>query len=167
MHRRDVGTGSPSPPSDCTSSTCTDDVYVQPVQSEGLEEHPDAPSSEGERPRKPSVPPLPRRDDPIGLPADGLSTRPDDSGYGYVLLRMRRSWRKADRRFDSTGRPADLTIGSTRTRRNWSEVLHRVIAEGAIIRIRHRYVEEPALLVPENVFRDIEARAEGRGGKGG
>lgn len=107
--------------------------------------------------------PPPRRDDPIGLPPDGLSTRPDQGGYCYVLRRMRRSWREADRRADREGRPADLTIGSTRTRRNWSEVLYRVMDEGAVIRIRHHYVDEPALLVPESLFRSLEASARSHG----
>lgn len=151
-------------PSSGTDSTDTDERHVQHVRLEGGgESSPEGPIA-GPQPGEPAaeaeqaLPPL-RRDDPIGMPPDGLSTRPDQGGYCYVLRRMRRSWREADRRSDREGRAADLTIGSTRTRRNWSEVLHRVMEEGAVIRIRHHYVDEPALLVPESAFRELEARA--------
>lgn len=76
--------------------------------------------------------------------------------FCFVPGRMKRRWREADRANDRSGRPVDRTIGATATRRSWSEVLGSVIREDAVVRIRHRYDDEPALLVRESRFRELE-----------
>lgn len=79
--------------------------------------------------------------------------------FCFVLRRMRRTWRDADRRNDLIGFPVNRTVGATETRRNWSEVLHRVLEDDEVVRIRHQYADEPAILITEARFRALERTA--------
>lgn len=72
---------------------------------------------------------------------------------------MRRTWRQADRANDRAGFPVHRTVGSTETRKNWSDILHSVIGDDHVIRIRHQHCDEPAILVTESRFRALERAA--------
>jgi hypothetical protein len=87
--------------------------------------------------------------------------RPVDHGrpFCFVLRRMRRTWRQADRANDRAGFPVHRTVGSTETRRHWSAILGAVIANDEVIRIRHQHCDEPAILVSESRFRALERAA--------
>lgn len=87
--------------------------------------------------------------------------RPVDRGrpFCFVLRRMRRTWRQADRANDRAGFPVHRTVGSTATRRNWADILHSVIGENQVIRIRHQHCDEPAILITESRFRALERTA--------
>ena len=76
--------------------------------------------------------------------------------FCFVPGRMKRRWREADRDNDSTGRPVDRTIGATAMRRRWFELLAAVIRDDTVVRIRHRYEDEPAVLMRESRFREME-----------
>lgn len=76
--------------------------------------------------------------------------------FCFVLRRMKRAWREADRRHDLAGFAAHRTLGATRARNNWSSTLAAVIADDQMIRIRHQYHDEPALLIRESRFRALE-----------
>ena len=89
----------------------------------------------------------------------GTNGRKPPRRFCFVLHRMKLEWREADRRRDTTGRPADATVGSTEARRTWFEVLHQVLGDGAIVRVRHRSFDEPALVVPEKHYRELERLA--------
>ena len=79
--------------------------------------------------------------------------------FCFVLRRMRRTWRQADRANDRAGFPVHRTVGSSETRRNWAEILHSVIGEDHVIRIRHQHRDEPAILITESRFRALERAA--------
>lgn len=79
--------------------------------------------------------------------------------FCFQLLRMRIVWREADRHYDERGRPADLTIASSRARRDWADILRLVMSEGCMVRIRHQHRHEPAVLVAESRLRELERRA--------
>jgi hypothetical protein len=70
---------------------------------------------------------------------------------------MKRRWREQDRTADRQGLAANATIGSTKARRTWFGLMTTVIRDDHVIRIRHRYFDEPVLLVRESRFRDLEA----------
>ena len=91
------------------------------------------------------------------------SPRPVDRGrpFCFVLRRMRRTWREADRANDRAGFPVHRTVGSTDARRNWSDVLGGVIRADEVIRIRHQHDDEPAILIRESRFRALERAAPG------
>lgn len=80
--------------------------------------------------------------------------------FCFALRRMRIVWRKADRHYDLNGRPVDLTIASSRVRRDWADILWLVMEGDMTIRVRHQHRDEPAILVAESRFRDLERRAE-------
>lgn len=88
------------------------------------------------------------------------SPRPVDVNkpFCFVASRMKRRWREHDRAADRQGPPVDKTIGSTDARRSWFRLLSDVIVDDQVIRIRHRYFDEPAILLRESRFRDREAR---------
>lgn len=79
--------------------------------------------------------------------------------FCFVLRRMRKTWRDADRKNDLIGFAVNRTVGATETRRNWSEVLNRVLADDEVIRIRHQHADEPAILITEARFRALERTA--------
>lgn len=81
--------------------------------------------------------------------------------FCFVIRRMKRSWRDADRARDRTGFPAHRTVGTTEVRRTWSTVLLDVVDRNRVIRIRHALRDEPALLVAESRFRELERAAAG------
>lgn len=72
---------------------------------------------------------------------------------------MRVVWRKADQHYDETGRSVNLTIASSRARRDWSELLWIVMDGNYVVRVRHQHRDEPAILVSESRFRELERRA--------
>lgn len=72
---------------------------------------------------------------------------------------MKIRWRRADDRRDRSGRPVDRTVGSTRARAQWFQLLQRVLGEDAVIRIRHTAHDDPAVLVRESRWRALEDRA--------
>lgn len=80
--------------------------------------------------------------------------------FCFAVRRMRRVWRAADRHYDQRGRPVNLTIASSRARRDWADVLYLVMAEGALVRVRHQNRDEPAIMVAESEFRRLERRAD-------
>lgn len=90
----------------------------------------------------------PRRLDPV---------RP----FCFVLYRMKRKWREADRRADRSGFPVHRTVGSTQARQDWFRLLSAVLCDNEMIRVRHRYHDEPAILMSESRFRRLE-RTKGR-----
>lgn len=79
--------------------------------------------------------------------------------YCFHPYRMKIRWREMDRRRDRSGRTVDRTIGSTRARRVWFQLLHRVIGRGEIVRIRHTAHDEPAVLLRESRWRALERLA--------
>ncbi len=79
--------------------------------------------------------------------------------FCFVLRRMKRSWREADRHNDLSGFPVNRTVGASEARRNWSEVLNGVIANDQVVRIRHQHADEPAILITEARFRALEGSA--------
>ncbi len=88
----------------------------------------------------------PRRVDPV---------RP----FCFELDRMKRNWRQADRSADRSGFPARRTVGSTRARQDWFGLLSVVLHDDEVVRVRHRYHDEPALLMRESRFRELEKTA--------
>ena len=76
--------------------------------------------------------------------------------FCFVLRRMKRKWREADRAADLSGLAVHLTVGSTKARRDWFSLLTRVLDDDNVIRIRHRYYDEPAVLISESRFRNME-----------
>lgn len=97
------------------------------------------------------------------------SPRPVDRGrpFCFVLRRMKRSWREADRANDRMGFPVHRTVGATEARRNWSAVLGDVIAHDEVLRIRHQHCDQPAILVSESRFRALERAAPAESGSSG
>lgn len=93
---------------------------------------------------------------------DASSAAAAGSPFCFARRRMKIRWREADRRSDREGRPADETVGATSARRAWARILRSTIVHGALVRIRHQYHDEPALLVSESVFRNLERRARVR-----
>lgn len=79
--------------------------------------------------------------------------------FCFELDRMKRNWREADRSADLSGLPAHRTVGSTRAREDWFRLLSTVLLDDELIRVRHRYHDEPALLVRESRFRELENAA--------
>lgn len=91
---------------------------------------------------------------------DGRAEGPLAPGpYCFTTRRMRRTWRQADRRADRNGRAADLTVGTTRARKNWFSLFSAAVSDGALIRIRHTRYDEPAVLLSEAQFRRLERAA--------
>lgn len=87
------------------------------------------------------------------------SPRPVDDAarpFCFVLERMKLKWRKADRLADTEGRPVDRTVGSTRARQQWFDLLSTVLHGDQVIRVRHRYWDEPAVLMRESRYRALE-----------
>lgn len=78
--------------------------------------------------------------------------------FCFVLERMKLRWRKADRLADTDGRPVDRTVGSTRARQRWFDLLSAVLHSDEVIRVRHRYWDEPAILMRESRYRSLERR---------
>jgi hypothetical protein len=72
---------------------------------------------------------------------------------------MKSRWLEHDREADRRGLAVDRTIGSTNARKTWFQLLDRVIGDGQVIRVRHRYFDEPVLLLKESLFRDLELTA--------
>lgn len=91
------------------------------------------------------------------------SPRPVDPArpFCFVLERMKRKWREADRLADTSGRPVNRTVGSTRARQEWFVLLAAVLHGDEVIRVRHRYSDEPVVLLRESTYRDLEQRAAG------
>lgn len=79
--------------------------------------------------------------------------------FCFEFARMRIVWRKADRHYDIHGRPAVLTMASSRVRRDWADVLFLVMELGGLVRVRHQHRDEPALMIPESQFRALERLA--------
>jgi len=88
----------------------------------------------------------PRRLDPV---------RP----FCFVLERMKRKWRQADRRADRSGFPVQRTVGSAKARDDWFRLLSAVLCDDEVIRVRHRYHDGPAILMSESRFRALETGA--------
>ncbi|MCL7978715.1 MAG: hypothetical protein M8865_02365 [marine benthic group bacterium] len=86
------------------------------------------------------------------------SPRPVDASrpFCFVATRMKRTWREHDRAADRRGLTVNATVGSTNARKTWFELLSSVIGDDHVIRIRHRYFDEPVLLLRESRFRDLE-----------
>jgi hypothetical protein len=91
----------------------------------------------------------------------GAVTRPVDPGrpFCFVLRRMKRTWREADRANDLAGIAAHQTIGATEARRSWSSVMRAIMWDDEVIRIRHQHCDEPAILISESRFRELERAA--------
>lgn len=90
------------------------------------------------------------------------SPRPVGDGnrpFCFVLERMKLKWRKADRLADAQGRPVDRTVGSTRARQQWFDLLTAVLHGDEVVRVRHRYWDEPAILMRESRYRSLEESA--------
>lgn len=79
--------------------------------------------------------------------------------FCFVLRRMKRSWRDADRRNDLSGFAVHRTVGASEARQNWSEVLNGVLDDDEVVRIRHQHADEPAVLITEARFRALEGSA--------
>lgn len=79
--------------------------------------------------------------------------------FCFELDRMKRKWREADRSADRSGFPAHRTVGSTRARQDWFALLSVVLRDDEVVRIRHRRHDEPALLMRESGFRELEKAA--------
>lgn len=79
--------------------------------------------------------------------------------FCFVLGRMKRKWREADRLADRSGFPAQRTIGSTQARDDWFRLLAAVLGDDEVIRVRHRYHDTPAILMSEARFRVLEKAA--------
>ena len=69
---------------------------------------------------------------------------------------MKRSWRDTDRAADLTGLAVHRTVGSSDARKEWFRLLSKAIAFDEVIRIRHQYYDEPAILMRESRFRELE-----------
>ncbi len=76
--------------------------------------------------------------------------------FCFVLERMKRKWREADRSADLSGFPVHRTVGSTRAREDWFGLLSAVLLDDEVIRVRHRYHDGPAILISESRFRALE-----------
>ena len=76
--------------------------------------------------------------------------------FCFELERMKRKWRQADRSADRSGLPAHRTVGSTRARQDWFALLSAVLRDNEVVRVRHRCHDEPALLMRESRFRELE-----------
>lgn len=87
--------------------------------------------------------------------------------FCFVLRRMKRTWREADRRNDATGRPVGVTVGSSDARARWFDLLRRVLEADELVRVRHQYFDEPVLLVTEEHYRELETAAGGACDRGG
>ena len=83
---------------------------------------------------------------------------PRNQPFCFVLRRMRRTWREADRVADLSGLAVHHTIGSTDARKTWFPVLNGVLVDDEVIRIRHRSYDKPAVLIKESRFRKMEQR---------
>ena len=83
---------------------------------------------------------------------------PHNRPFCFVLRRMRRMWREADRAADLSGLAVHQTIGSTDARITWFPLLNRVLADDDVIRIRHRSFDDPVILLKESRFRRMEQR---------
>lgn len=81
--------------------------------------------------------------------------------FCFVLQRMKRKWREADRAADLSGFAAHRTVGSTKARRDWFLLLTQVLDDDDVIRIRHRSYDEPAVLIRESRFRELEGGVTG------
>lgn len=79
--------------------------------------------------------------------------------FCFVLDRMKRRWREADRNADRSGFPVHRTVGSTRARDDWFRLLSAVLLDDQVIRVRHRYHDGPAILMSEARFRAVETAA--------
>lgn len=79
--------------------------------------------------------------------------------YCFTIRRMRRSWREADRRADREGEPVDLTIGATRARQHWYDLIYIVVEHGALVRVRNAKYDEPVIVMSESRFRRLERAA--------
>jgi hypothetical protein len=79
--------------------------------------------------------------------------------FCFVLERMKRKWREADRRSDRSGLPVHRTVGSTRAREDWFGLLSAVLLDDDVIRVRHRSYDGPAVLMSESRFRALEKAA--------
>lgn len=91
---------------------------------------------------------------------DDAPRRPNPARpFCFVLERMKRKWREADRSADRSGFPVHRTVGSTRARQDWFELLSAVLLEDEVIRVRHRYHDGPAVLISESRFRTLEKAA--------
>ncbi|MDH3297708.1 MAG: hypothetical protein OEM23_02995 [Gemmatimonadota bacterium] len=73
---------------------------------------------------------------------------------------MKRTWRDADRAADLTGQAVHRTVGSSDARNEWFPLLLRVLSRDEVIRIRHRSYDEPAVLMRESTFRNLERAAD-------
>ncbi|MEE9576423.1 MAG: hypothetical protein V3W35_03340 [Gemmatimonadota bacterium] len=79
--------------------------------------------------------------------------------FCFELDRMKRKWREADRSADRSGFPAHRTVGSSRARQDWLALLSVVLCDDEVVRVRHRCHDEPALLMRESRFRELEKAA--------
>lgn len=93
------------------------------------------------------------------LPFIEVASRLRRDPYCFTIRRMRVVWRRADQHYDETGQAADLTVASSLARRDWSELLWLVMDGDYLIRVRHQHRDEPAILVSESRFRELERRA--------
>ena len=84
-----------------------------------------------------------------------------ERAFCFVLRRMKRKWREADRAADLSGSAVHRTVGSTQARRDWFPLLARVLTNDDVIRIRHQLYDEPAVLIRESRFRELEGAETG------
>lgn len=82
-----------------------------------------------------------------------------DQGPSTRRMMAKLRWREADQKADEDGRPARLTLWAAEARHNFFTLLARAINRDEMFRIRHRYWDEPCLLVRESRYRDLERRA--------
>lgn len=93
------------------------------------------------------------------LPFIEVASRLRRHPYCFAIRRMRFVWRRADEHYDETGRAADLTIASSRARRDWSDLIWLVMNGNYLVRVRHQHRDEPAIILTESRFRELERLA--------
>jgi hypothetical protein len=87
-------------------------------------------------------------------------TRPaSGEPFCFVRGRMKHIWRRADHSADGRGRPVDGTIGASRARRYWSDLLSEVLLTDAVYRVRNRNSDAPVVMMSESRYRALEAAA--------
>lgn len=92
----------------------------------------------------------------------GAAPRPSDPArpFCFVLRRMKRTWRDADRAADLAGLAVHRTVGSTDARKEWFLILSRTLDRDEVVRIRHRSHDEPVVIMRESRFRTLERAAD-------
>jgi len=72
---------------------------------------------------------------------------------------MKHIWRRADHSADGRGRPVDGTIGASRARRYWADLLGEVLLTDSVYRVRNRNSDAPVVMMTESRYRALEAAA--------